>query len=84
MTFKGKSFNLKITYFKHVSALSPLKYPSLVTRASYLDVSCMFMCQGPVGPPGADGERGVDGSKVKSCIILLVIIVFSFDHRVCL
>ena len=44
----------------------------------------MFMCQGPVGPPGADGERGVDGSKVKSCIILLIIIVLSFDHRVCL
>ena len=56
----------------------------LLLHASSLDVSCMFMCQGPVGPPGADGERGLDGSKVKSCIILLVIIVFSFDHRGCL
>ena len=30
MTVKGKSFNLKITNFKHLLALSSFKYPSLV------------------------------------------------------
>ena len=61
-----------------------LKIQTGVSIIFCLDVSYMFMCQGPVGPPGADGERGLDGSKVKSCIILLIIIVLSFDHRVCL
>ena len=71
-------------YLENFKMIRRLKIQTGVSIIFCLDVSYMFMCQGPVGPPGADGERGVDGSKVKSCIILLIIIVLSFDDRVCL
>ena len=34
-----------------------------------LNVVTLFTLQGPIGPPGNDGERGVDGAKVLSWLL---------------
>ena len=36
---------------------------------------CILNPQGPMGPPGTDGERGLDGAKVQECTWTTSIIV---------